>query len=96
MNDQYLAVLQKAIAQFGKTSQMIIAIEELSEVTKEICKVLRGEGNKSHVAEEIADARIMLAQLEILFDCERETREWTEYKLTRLRARIEKHSPIDD
>ncbi len=34
----------KAIVYYGKESQSIVAIEELSELQKELCKMLRGIG----------------------------------------------------
>lgn len=48
--------------------QKVIAIEELSELQKEITKDLRGKGNKEHIAEEIADVYIMLSQLTMMYD----------------------------
>lgn len=52
-----------ALVHYGLEKQMVVAVEELSEVQKEICKYLRGLGNADHMAEEIADATIMLEQL---------------------------------
>ena len=52
-----------ALLEYGGDFQMIVALEELSEAQKEICKCLRGIGNLDHLAEEIADARIMLEQV---------------------------------
>lgn len=62
-----------AINQYGTALQMIVAIEELSELQKEITKLLRdraiptGIGNISHLSEEMADVYIMLEQLELIF-----------------------------
>lgn len=52
-----------ALFAFGQQAQMVVAIEELSEVQKELCKVMRGKGDMNHLAEEIADATIMLEQM---------------------------------
>lgn len=57
-----------AIETFGKTNQTIVAIEELSELQKELTKTLRGSFNFEHVIEEIADVEIMLDQLKIMFN----------------------------
>lgn len=54
-----VAVYEKAIARNGVLLQAI-ALEELSEAQKEVCKLLREQGNLEHLAEEIADATIML------------------------------------
>lgn len=59
-------VLQVAIDTYGEYMQKIVAIEECSEVIKEICKMERGKYNKLHMAEEIADLEIMLVQLEMM------------------------------
>lgn len=47
--------------------QMIVAIEELSELQKEITKGLREKLNKENMAEEIADVLIMISQVKIFF-----------------------------
>ena len=62
-------ILKSAIARYGKTAQMVVAMEEMAELTKELSKFLRGAHNEDAIAEEIADVRIMLEQLEIMFDC---------------------------
>lgn len=51
------------------TKQIIVAIEELSELQKELCKMLRKDNtdNIEHIKEEIADVSIMLDQLTYYF-----------------------------
>ncbi len=56
-------VLRQAIATYGPDMQQAIAIEEMAELTKELCKNKRGQNNFNQVAEEIADVEIMLEQL---------------------------------
>lgn len=58
---------------FGNTMQCIVAIEEMSELQKALCKYLRGEQYFdeqyfANVREEIADTQIMLDQLKMIFD----------------------------
>lgn len=48
--------------------QLIVAIEELSELQKELCKTLRDKINRDNLIEEIADVEIMLQQLRIFFN----------------------------
>ena len=55
------------IDKFGD-KQLIVAIEELSELQKELCKHLRGKTDVGHIAEEIADVCIMLCQLMLYFN----------------------------
>lgn len=63
-------VLEKAIEVYGKDLQKQVAIEEMAELTKEICKDFRGKGNREHIIEEIADVCIMLDQLMIIYGIE--------------------------
>lgn len=63
-------VLEKAIEVYGADLQKQVAIEEMSELIKEICKDFRGKGNRKHILEEIADVKIMLSQLLIMYDIE--------------------------
>lgn len=57
-----------AIEKYGVDSQLNIAIEEMSELIKEICKNKRGNENKKEIVEEIADVYIMLEQLRFIFN----------------------------
>lgn len=59
--------LNQAIEMYGVDMQLNIAIEELSELTKEICKYKRGADNIENITEEMADCYIMLKQLELIF-----------------------------
>lgn len=86
--DERRQVYKDAIAAFGETKQMIVAIEELSEVQKEICKILRGGEDFSHLAEEIADATIMLEQLRLIFDVNDQVCEYMDAKVRRLTERV--------
>ena len=69
-------------------AQMAMAVEEMSELTKELCKYRRGRNNVESIAEEIADVQIMLRQLVILFDCKETVDKYRQYKLERLAGRI--------
>lgn len=57
---------KKIVDTYGK-QQVVIAIEELSELQKELCKALRCKTNFDNIAEEIADVEIMLEQMKIYF-----------------------------
>lgn len=67
------SILFSAICTFGKNTQIDMALEEMSELTKALLKYKRYSGTDEtsqrlkDVREEIADVYIMLAQLEILF-----------------------------
>lgn len=62
-----MTTLEKAIETYGKDMQLNVAVEELSELIKEICKNKRGNDNRENIIEEMADCYIMLRQLEIIF-----------------------------
>ena len=76
-------------AHYGKDSQVLIAIEEMSELTKELCKYFRRYDRKNEIIEEIADAEIMLEQLKCLFDIHTEVSNEIDYKLERQIRRME-------
>ena len=82
-------ILKSAIERYGNTSQLIVAMEEMAELTKELSKFLRGAHNEDAIAEEIADVRIMLEQLEIMFDCAGAAAVYQAAKVERLRRRLE-------
>lgn len=82
-------ILKNALSHYGGNMQMIVAIEEMSELIKELCKVFRGSENSAHIAEEIADVRIMLDQLQIMFDCSGKVEIYEAAKVERLRKRLE-------
>jgi NTP pyrophosphatase (non-canonical NTP hydrolase) len=82
-------VIQKAIERYGADLQKQVAIEEMAELTKEICKDFRGKGNREHILEEIADVKIMLSQLLIMYDIKVwELNDVIVSKLTRLEERL--------
>lgn len=82
------AVLGDAIQHYGTEAQQIKAVEEMSELTKELCKRLAGADNVLQIAEEIADVRIMMDQLEMMFCCAGRARAYRAAKLRRLEQRI--------
>lgn len=58
---------KKLIEKFGE-KQIIVAIEELSELQKELCKNMRGRENKDSIVEEVADVLIMIEQIILYYD----------------------------
>ena len=88
--EERLKVYTNALIAYGEEVQCIVAIEELSECAKEICKVLRGKGDPQHLAEEIADATIMLEQLRYLFGINEDVCEWMDSKIKRLDTKLKR------
>ena len=87
------ALLDRAITTYGAPAQMDMAVEEMAELTKAICKVKRAScaaeaaAALENAVEEMADVRIMLDQLRIIFH--RSTEEAEEAKLERLKNRLD-------
>lgn len=91
MNEQ--EILREAVYTFGPTSQEKMLIEEMSELTKEICKHWRGADNVADISEEMADVQIMLDQMAIVFNNAEQIERCRRFKLRRLQQRVfeEKH-----
>ena len=80
--------LEMALETFGGRMQIVVAIEEASELQKELCKSLRGRATVANIAEEIADVQIMLEQMIMLFECQNSVEMFRQEKLQRLEKRI--------
>lgn len=81
-------VLQEAIDLYGTEVQLIIALEEMSELQKEICKWFRGKRDPEAIADELADVEIMLEQVKMIFDIESKVYDHKEQKVKRLWNRL--------
>lgn len=88
INNEMRSTYNDAIKCFGKQSQLRMAIEEMSELTKEICKYFRKQTTIDDIASEIADVSIMLEQLVMIFDCEFDVRYHLIRKTDRLKDRL--------
>ena len=66
-NTNQINIMLNAINLFGDHAQIDMAIEEMSELTKELLKDRRGKENRSDIAMEMADVYIMLEQLKFIF-----------------------------
>ena len=86
--EQRCKTYTNALITFGERAQLIVALEELSECQKEICKILRGGEDFRHLAEEIADATIMLEQVRLMFNINDDVCEQMDRKVIRLEQRL--------
>lgn len=83
-------VLEKAILNYGTLSQKIMLFEEMAELQKEVCKELRGNGNRIEVASEMADVYIMFEQLKMMCDIdEKDVQGIINFKIDRLNNRLD-------
>lgn len=83
-----IEILQRAIATYGPDMQQAVAIEEMAELTKELCKNKRGQYNFNQIAEEIADVEIMLNQLILIHNIGPLVDAHKRNKLKRLQERL--------
>ena len=81
-------VYNKAKATWGIDAQVTKAIEELSELQKELCKFLLDDGSMEHITEEIADVKIMIEQLELIFENKRAAKVVKKAKIQRSSDRL--------
>ena len=82
-------ILEKAISTYGRTSQTIMAMEEMAELIQALSKDLRGFSKKENIIEEIADVNIMLKQIMVIHNIsDREIENEMDFKITRLNNRI--------
>lgn len=81
-------IYDKAHSRLGTERQVDQAIEELGELIIALMHYRRGRGSIADISTEIADVRIMLEQLERIYDCGKIIDEQMDYKITRLRKRI--------
>ena len=90
-NDKF-EIVAKAIKHYGQDKQIAVAIEEMSELQKELCKVLRGDGvvvNYENIVEEVADVRLMLFEIQVILGIATEELDIMEdLKLKRLNERM--------
>lgn len=92
-------VLQKAIDTYGEEAQQDMAIEEALELALAILKHRRAKREnsteeyiarrKNNIIEESADVKVMIKQLEMMFDCKEEVQEQMKFKVDRLKKRME-------
>ena len=97
------AKIQRIFKHYGEQSQLMKTQEELRELDEAIQKLvdLRNDEKrtalyqnerdflKDHFAEELADVRIMLDQIEYGLGIEKRCADWREFKLNRQLKRME-------
>lgn len=92
-NQEIIDTYKQAIELYGEHAQKLMAIEEMSELTKEICKDFRGKLDREHLIEEMADVLIMLDQMLLLYKISGEEVGLMRIKkVERLKERLEKQN----
>ena len=85
-------ILLRAINKYGVENQIWQMLEELFELGLAICKLHR-EKNKErykNFVEERADVRIMLEQMDLIYEDGMDVADMREYKIDRLKNRLDK------
>lgn len=82
------SVYEVAIDRYGIEAQLRMVIEEMSELTKELCKFFRGKDNLDDIADETADVAIMLEQLQLIFGINDKVCEHRDAKVQRLAGKL--------
>ena len=87
--DQRRRIYQEAIEKFGVENQLYKAVEEMSELTKEIMKSFRpGETTLEKLAEECGDTLITLEQLRMIFNMNDMVCEYMDQKVEKLAEKV--------
>lgn len=82
-------VYESAIDTYGTECQIWKAVEEMSELTKELAKrQCCNADNLDAMVDEIADVTIMMEQLRLMFGVNKAVQERMDYKIRRLARRV--------
>ena len=82
-----------AYVRYGESHQIVKAIEEMSELQKELCKficacITDAEIDLDTIIDETADVQIMLEQIQMIFGIDECVEKRMEYKINRLNERL--------
>lgn len=94
LSEKYIKIIQDIINHYKKEDQVLQAVEEMSELTKELIKnINRNKENEAEIILEIADVQIMLMQLIEIYKIDgNKLLGAMEYKLLRQKERMENES----
>lgn len=82
-------IYEAAIAHYGMRNQIWVAVEEMSELTKELAKLRRHKGTTvDALVDEIADVTIMMEQLRLIFKANEKVQSRIDFKVHRLQERV--------
>lgn len=81
-------ICEDAFNTFGSEAQFMMVVEECGELLNALAKYKRGRATEEELIEEVADVSIMMEELANHFNWNLYI-EWREYKLLRLKKRID-------
>lgn len=77
-------IVAKSLETYGNGIQLVVCMEELSELTQAISKEIRGKGNRDNIIEKMADALICIEILKQVFEItDEDIDSWIKYKQER-------------
>ena len=82
-------IYRAAVDAWGVDAQQWVVVEELGELQAALSQMRRGRIGPEDVADEIADATIMLEQLQLMLGVEKRVEQGIDRKIERLRRRLE-------
>ena len=82
-------ILEKAIQTWGKEAQVLMVLEEMAELQKEILKnINRGKENLMELIDETTDVEIMLTQLKMIYGIEDAVKNHRSEKIEKIEERL--------
>lgn len=89
-----MSLYQRCVNKWGELAQVHMAVEEASEFIQACTKAMRRwDRNKEGLAEEIADLRLMLDQMEYIYDLGPAIADWRLKKIDRLEKLLAEEAP---
>lgn len=89
INEKQEEILKKAINTWGERAQILMVLEEMSELQKEILKYInRGQNNIDGIIEETADVEITLEQLKYIFNIHKQVEKCKDVKIEKIKSRL--------
>lgn len=94
MTKHDIEVCEKAIEKYGEKHQIIKSVEEMSELTKALCKYFECTDKRMEpiildsIDEEMADVEIMMQQLKMIFRNDEQIEARRKEKIERLERRL--------
>lgn len=81
--EERFSIYDKMLKKYGGECQVLMAVEECSELQQAILKFLRDKCSPIEISEEMADVEIMLEQLKVVFNNKDEVEDFKKQKLIR-------------
>ena len=82
-------ILKRALKTWGEEPQMLMVVEEMSELMKEVLKnINRKKDNIAEIIEETADVEIMLAQLKENYHIFEQVESYKKDKIKKIEERL--------